>query len=311
MKKQYFISFQLYYHLFFFILYLTGIIIAQTSLFAEEKPKEAATASPETKKKQNPGFFGGEWYFSWGYNKEFWRPSDIHITQPALGNNFTIYDVRASDFPQWDSSGSVFTKELSEPQYSVRIGRFIDADHTLAIELNYDHTKYSSETGQIAHISGTISGQNVDFQKELDYNYFHYHLHNGANHIMLNLMKRIPLSGQINQTLSLAGIGRFGAGIMLPHSENSVFGHYNEIGPKSYGNYFGLDRGWWQLNGWTIGAEAGVRFVAYEPVYVEFTAKKAFASLSDVPVYRGTASQTLWMTEFILSVGFTLNGQWN
>ena len=30
------------------------------------------------------------WYFSWGYSRQQYAPSDIHVSQPSLGNDFTV-----------------------------------------------------------------------------------------------------------------------------------------------------------------------------------------------------------------------------
>src|ERR1700678_1168437 len=42
-------------------------------------------------------FRDGEWYASWGYSKQYWAPTDIHVSQPSLGNNFTLHDVHGAD----------------------------------------------------------------------------------------------------------------------------------------------------------------------------------------------------------------------
>jgi hypothetical protein len=42
----------------------------------------------------------------------------------------------------------------------------------------------------------------------------------------------------------------------------------------------------------------------YRPVYLEATIKEAYGKLYNVPVYQGTADQSLWMTEGVLSMGF-------
>jgi hypothetical protein len=82
----------------------------------------------------------------------------------------------------------------------------------------------------------------------------------------------------------------------------------NEVGPKNFDNYFGTKHGWWQFDGWTAGIEAGVRFVLAKPVYLELTDKVDYSRLYDIPVYHGSADQTLWMNEVILSLGFTYDG---
>jgi hypothetical protein len=251
-------------------------------------------------------FTEGEWYFSWGYNTETWAPTDIHVSQPALGNDFTIHNVKGHDEPGWTSG--IFNKGLFAPQNNIRIGRFIDEKRTVAIELSLDHTKYTSTSNQTARVSGTINGALVNSDKLLDDNYFRYHLHNGANHLMLNIVKRVPLIGATNETLSLSAIGKAGVGLMVPHSDNTILGQNNDVGPKQFSNFFGTKHGWWQFDGVTTGVEAGLRLVLVKPVYIELTDKVAYSRLYDIPVYNGKADQSLWMNEVILSLGFTYYG---
>lgn len=275
-------------------------------LIFQSFPILAAPSSSENVQddlKSNISFWEGEWYFSWGYNRDYWQPSDIHVSQPALGNDFTIHNVRAEDFPQWNSG--IFDKGITEPQYSLRIGHFFDKNKMFAIEFNYDHTKYSSYIDQNARITGKIHNNSVDMVKLLDYNYFHYNLHNGANHIMFNFVTRLPIFKETNQTLNLSGLLKAGIGIMLPHSENMIMGNSNDVGSKELKNYVGYKSGWWQLNGWTTGVEVGFRFNIYYPIYIEFTDKETYSMLYNIPVYQGTAEQSLWMNELIFSVGFT------
>lgn len=251
-------------------------------------------------------FTEGEWYFSWGYNTETWAPADIHVSQPSLGNDFTIHNVKGHDDPDWDTG--LFNKGLFVPQTSMRIGRFIDEDRTIAIELSLDHTKYTSTIGQTARVSGTVNGVRVDYDKLLDDKYFRYDLHNGANQLMINVVKRLPLIGATNENLSLAALGKAGVGLMVPHPDNTVMGQNSDVGKKEFSNFFGVGHGWWQFDGWTAGIEAGVRVVLLKPVYMELTDKVAYARLYDIPVYQGTANHSLWMNEVILSLGFTYGG---
>jgi hypothetical protein len=246
-------------------------------------------------------FREGEWYFSWGFSRESWAPANIHVSQPSQGNNFTIFDVRGRDDPSWSS--------LFGAQYNIRIGRFVDESRTLAVEFSLDHTKYTSVLGQTARIAGTVAGRPTDANYRLDESFFSYNLHNGANHVMINLAKRVPLIGQTNESFSVAAIAKAGVGLMVPHAENTIMGHDNDVGKKDFGNLIGIHRGWWQVNGWTTGIEAGFRVVLVKPLYLEITDKIAFAGLGDVPVYQGTARHNLWMNEIILSVGITFGGR--
>lgn len=247
-------------------------------------------------------FTQGEWYFSYGTNKEYFAPSDIHVSQPALNNNFTVHDVQGHD----EAGLGFFTEGPFGVQYNIRIGRFINKNW--AIELNFDHTKYTSTANQVANVSGIVAGAPVNGNQVLTDSYFRYYLHNGANHLMVNAVYREPLYGELNETMSVAFLGKAGVGIMVPHVENTIMGNNNNVGPKTLSNAIGISHGWWQFGGVTTGVEAGLRFVVWKPVYIEVTDKVAYASLWNLPVYNGTASQSLWMNEVVFSVGYTFDG---
>jgi hypothetical protein len=250
-------------------------------------------------------FRDAEWYFSWGYNKEYWSPTDIHVSQPALGNSFTIHDVRGTDE---FSLGEIFSGFPFGPQYNIRIGRFIDDARTFGVELSVDHSKYNTTLGQTALVMGTVGGLPTNANYQLNNNVFSEVLHNGANHVMINAVYRYPLIGQTNETLSVAGIAKAGAGIMLPHTTDTIFGYTNDVGNKTFGNAIGFTNGWWQLNGVTSGVEVGFRVVLYKPVYLELTDKVAYSYYGDLPAYMGTLQQSQWMNEIVLSIGFTYDG---
>ncbi len=251
-------------------------------------------------------FKGNEWYASWGYNTETWAPTDLRVSQPALGNDFTIHRLKGHDEPGWTTG--IFNKQPTVPQYNFRVGRFIDKKRTLALEFEFDHTKYSSTIGQTARVTGTIDGKPVDKMMVLDDKTFWYNLHNGANHVTLSVLKRMPLVGRPEQRFSVSGIAKAGVGFMLPHADNAVFGNELYLGEKKAGNWLGWHQGWWQFDGWTAGVTAGVRVVVFRPLYLELTDKLAYARMSDVPVYMGTAKHDLWMNELSLSAGLIING---
>ncbi len=245
-------------------------------------------------------FLEGEWYASWGYNREFWSHANIHVVQPSLGNNLTFHRVRGID-----EFSSPVARDLFVPQYNIRIGRFVNEARSVALELNLDHTRYNTAIGQIVQTTGTIDGRHFNQYLKLYENVFSEVLHNGANHLMLNAVYRFPLLGKVNETFSTAGILKAGAGIMLPHTSTIVFDHPNDPGSKTWGHLLGTNSGWWQLNGYTAGMEAGFRFIPYKPIYLEFTDKIAFSYFYNLPVYKGTIHQNLFMNEIIISLGFS------
>jgi hypothetical protein len=276
---------------------------------ANTQPAPARLFSP-TLDRGSPfvrSFTDGEWYFSWGYNKENWSHSDIHVSQPSLGNEFTVHDVQGHD--EAGLSGGIFSGDLFGPQYNLRIGRFINDARTIGVEISLDHTKYTATYGQTAQVTGTIGGVPVNGNYKLDNSFFTYMLHNGANNLMVNAVYRQPLIGKTNETFSVAGIAKAGVGIMVPHVSDTILGQPNYVGDKTLNNLFGIHNGWWQIgDGWTTGAEVGFRFVVFAPIYLELTDKVTYSSLYDLPAYAGTMRQSIWMNQIIFSLGFTYDG---
>ena len=133
---------------------------------------------------------------------------------------------------------------------------------------------------------------------------FNYNLHNGLNHLMVNAVWLHHRYGPEKQPGELQLISRVGAGILLPHADNVIFGNPNQVGPKNQNVCCTGKKDWWQINGWTTGVEIGVRHAVYRSVYLELTTKLAYGELRGVPVYQGTADQPIWMSEQVLSMGF-------
>ena len=250
----------------------------------------------------------GNWYASWGYSRQQYAPSDIHVSQPALGNDFTLRQVAGSDFPA-DFQGtlvSITSLEFTNPQENIRIGRYLNPEKTFAIEFSLDHSKYNTNPNQTVAVSGKVTNgtQPINGTMVLSPDNFNYNLHNGLNHIMVNAVWLHHLYGPENQPGDLQLISRVGAGILLPHSDNVIFGSPNQVGPKNQNVCCTGSKDWWQINGWTTGVEVGVRYAFYRSVYLELTSKLAYGSLRGVPVYQGTADHSLWMSEQVLSMGF-------
>jgi hypothetical protein len=79
-------------------------------------------------------------YFQWGYNKDWYSASSIRFVDKGV-HDFLIYDVKAKDRGDYSS---IYKNPLhiTIPQNSVRLGLYINEQHTRAIELNFDHAKY-------------------------------------------------------------------------------------------------------------------------------------------------------------------------
>jgi len=280
-----------------------SVVLAQAGAPAAEAPPAANAVSTKFDKALNTD---ENWYFSWGYSRQQYAPSDIRVSQPELGNDFTVRKARGSDFPSNipDTFKSLITLDFTDPQENIRIGKFLNPEKTFAIELNIDHSKYNVDYGQTVAVDGTINNAAAPSTLAITPQNFNYALHNGLNHIMVNAVWLHRLRGPEHKPGDLQLISRIGAGILLPHADNVIFGKANEVGPKNDNVCCFKKNDWWQINGWTAGVEVGLRYRVYKAVYVELTNKIAYGVLRGVPVYKGTADQELWMNEQVLSAGF-------
>lgn len=288
-----------------------SMAVAQSTsvvLAANQESPSTQSVAPQDSNTANPPAIPKDknWYFSWGYSRQYYAPSDIHVTQPNQGNNFTVHQAKANDFATNvpETFDSLAHLNFFAPQENIRLGKFMNPEKTFALEFSLDHSKYNTYLDQTAYVTGTINGQPVNKNMVLDKQTFDYKLHNGLNHIMLNAVWLHHLYGPEQKPGDLQSISRVGAGILLPHADNAIFGNQNQLGPKWENSCCFASNDWWQLRGWTVGVEVGVRYRMTEAVYLELTGKEAYGVLRGVPVYQGVADQEIWMTEGVFSVGY-------
>jgi hypothetical protein len=296
------------------VLFAAVLSVAPCSIVLAQSAPETPTASPNPAAAQSatPVNFDralsaeNNWYFSWGYSRQQYAPSDIHVSQPSLGNDFTVHQAAASDFPTspQDTLKSLLELDLTNPQENIRIGKFMNPEKTFAIEFSLDHSKYNVDYNQTVSVTGTKGNAPYNQNLTLTPQNFNYALHNGLNHLMVNAVWLHHLAGPVQKPGDLQLISRVGAGILLPHADNTIDGNDNQVGPKNENICCFSSKDWWQINGWTAGVEVGVRYTVYKTIFLELTQKIAYGSLRSVPVYQGTADQTIWMSEQVLSTGF-------
>lgn len=259
------------------------ICIVLASLFIAILPLSGTAQDQQTHRQ-------GEFYFSWGYNTEWYTRSNVHISQPALGNDYTFTSIRGVDHRGWDEG--LLGEPLSIPQYNYRLGYIFNEQKELGFEINFDHTKFIF-SDQAAHIKGTLNGHSVDstiaFSQQ---NGFYYFLNNGANFLLFNLVKRWHFYRAPTGKLKIDLLGKAGIGPVIPHVQNSLFGHPNDQG--------------FQFGGWNIGVEGALRATFFRVVYLEFCNKLDYARYSNLGIYEGTAKQAFGCYEWILNLGVTL-----
>jgi hypothetical protein len=93
-----------------FSLFFSQSAIAQTS---NDNP--APGSVPAAASNRN----GHEFYISWGYNSETYRPVDLRMSQPTLENEFTLHNVGYHDSEGWTTG--LLSHTLTGPQYNFKL----------------------------------------------------------------------------------------------------------------------------------------------------------------------------------------------
>jgi hypothetical protein len=241
----------------------------------------------ESKAQDHPKKRKGEFYLSWGYNKEWYTRSNVHVDQPSLGNHYTFNNISGHDHPGWDEG--LFNKALSIPQYNYRLGYIFNVEKGLGFEINFDHTKFIFADQQ-AHLTGTLNNKSADQTIAFNaQNGFYYYLNNGANFLLFNFVKRWKVHHAKTEKLKIDFLGKAGIGPVIPHVENSLFGQAND--PH------------FQLGGWNIGVEGALRMTFFRYAYLEYCNKFDYARYAGLKIYQGTAKQAFGTYEMILNLG--------
>jgi hypothetical protein len=234
----------------------------------------------------------GTFYFSWGYNRAWYSKSDIHFKNSGSDNyDFTLYKLTAQD--RKSDYDNFLHKQLTIPQYVYRLGYFLNDKKNLGVEINFDHTKYVMDGGQTAHLKGTIRGVFYDTDTIVGPGLVRFEHTDGANFMMLNVMKRQYLFKSANKKHWLSAIAKAGAGIVIPRTDVYLFGV--ELNNKFH------------VAGYVTGIEAVLRYDFFKYFYIAPSVKGVFANYTNVlTVGTGKANHHFWAFETIGTFGFQL-----
>lgn len=257
-----------------------AILVFFTVLFAGNLFSQT-TQNQEPKKK-------GSFYFAWGYNKDYFSKSDIHFINDGSDHyDFTLINATAADRPGYDQ---IFHSNLSIPQYVYRFGYYFNDKRGLGIEINFDHTKYVMNDNRVVHLKGTIHGTYYDLDTLVKTDFVKFEHTNGANFLMINLLKKHTFYTSKNNQHVLSSVLKIGAGIVVPKTDVRLF-------DERLDNVF-------HVAGYVTGLDGGLRYEFRQRLFTEATVKGTFANYFNVlTVGTGKADHTFFTAEIILAVG--------
>ena len=231
----------------------------------------------------------GEFYFSWGYNAEWYTKSSIHVSQPALNNDYTFNSLKAHDKLGWNNN--LLGKPLTIPQYDYRIGYFFNEKQNWGFEINFDHPKYVVTVGQQDHLTGTMHGRPIDTMVTTGDSVLLWQLNNGANFLEFNLVRRFNLINKFDSKFKLDCLLKAGAGPVIPHVENTIFGVPNK-------KHF-------QFGGWNTDVDVSIRATFFKHVFLEYANKFVYARYYNLRIHDGLAKQSFGCYLTFLVLGGT------
>jgi hypothetical protein len=227
----------------------------------------------------------GKFYFAWGYNKNYYSKTDVRVYDESGNNDFTIHNLKAHDHTHFEE---LLVVQPSIPQYGYRIGYWM-SNRKYGVELKFDHAKYIVYDNQYARVEGKIFGKNINTDTLITPDFLHLEHTDGANFLMLNIMYRHDFIAK--RFITVAGVGKFGAGIVVPRSDVTLFG-------QRWNHCF-------HVAGQIAGFEAGVRTELFRFFFIEASVKGVYANFNRVLAINDfLISHRFWDGMVLLDAGF-------
>lgn len=233
-------------------------------------------------------------YLQWGYNTEWYTKSNIHVNNVVNGvpHEFTLYKAKAHDRSDLDAIAKK-PIEITVPQYSYRIGFYLNKAKTKAVEINFDHTKYIVNDNQTFRAKGRIGDTFFDKDTAFTANQFHLEHTNGGNFYHINYVRQYQLKSN-NEIPVFTALWKAGAGIVIPKTDVT-------LSSKRVDNRF-------IVAGYCISAEGGARWYFAKKWFLEATGKTGFVNYTNsLAAGSGRINHYFGYFELIGLVGYDIN----
>ena len=231
----------------------------------------------------------GQHYISWGYNKDWYSPSDLHFS--SNGNNdfdFTVFNVKAKDKPSFDR---IFNSAISIPQFIYRVGYTFARHPNMGIEIGFDHAKYIMTRNTILHVKGKIHENYIDKDTLVSSDFLRFEHTNGANFLMVSYFQKRRIFSSASGESELFAVLKPGGGIVIPQSEVALFG------TDQNNNY--------HIAGYVVGLDLDLRYEYKKHFIFETGFKGVFANYLDVlSVADSKANHHFFCLEWLISIGY-------
>ena len=232
----------------------------------------------------------GSFYFTWGYNRDWYTRSTIHFRNTTTDNyDFTFINAQAHDKPDF-AEFYKFSK-LTIPQYDMNVGYFFNDKHDLGVEVSWDHLKYVVTDNQVIHVQGQIRGHQIDKDTLVTPSFVHLQHTNGNNYLMLNLVKRRQLWQ--TKAIRLSAIGKVGAGPLISYTISTVLGNN--------------DDGYFHYHGVVAALSGGLKLDLFRYFFVQTDLQGAWVDYTNTKLgadHQGLATHHFYSLQYKYAFGF-------
>ena len=237
----------------------------------------------------------GDFYISWGYNREAYSNSDIRFQNHTNDNyDFTLVNAAAHDKPGFNNGFSNFIhSDLTIPQYNLHIGYKFKNKRNLGIEWSWDHLKYVVYDNTNIHVTGNIRGNQIDKDTFVSSDFVHLQHTNGNNYMMLNLVKFNQIYQ--NKYVNISSVCKIGAGPLVSYSISTVLGAQWDT--------------WFRIQGLVVGGTVGGRVDLFRYLFIQPSFQIAWADYMSTGIGKdgaGRATHVFGSYTFMLEGGFII-----
>jgi hypothetical protein len=240
----------------------------------------------------------GDFYFSWGYSREWFSKSDIQFT----GDNYDLKldNVKAKDRQSpfaWNPYFQI--DKLTIPQYNFRLGYFISDKYS--ITLGWDHMKYVMVKDQTVGINGYITdvdtlynGTYTNDQIKLTPEFLTLEHTDGLNYANVELRRFDNILHRPKLAVNI--VTGAGIGILYPKSNVSLMnkGRADE----------------WHLSGYGASTVAGLNATFFKHYFIQSELKGGFINMPDIRTTHSEADrakQHFFFTQWNVVFGAKFN----
>ena len=255
--------------------------------------------SINTSKKNNINHRKGQFFASWGWNRESYSKSDIRFK----GDNydFTLRDVVADDKPNPFGIKFFSPGDITLPQTNFTLGYFFKDNYNIVI--GFDHMKYVMRQNQDVIVNGNIQVGSPDFDgaynnqlTTLTEEFLQFEHTDGLNYAFIgvnrfdnfnDLLRINTPKFEVNLEEGLS------VGLLYPRTNTTLLGkeRYDEFHVSGYG----------------LSAKVGLNLTFFKHFFLQTDFKVGYINMQDIRTTQSTsdkASQHFYFYETAYTFGY-------